>query len=73
MSAVTSGRDGSNSRKVESGVIRQVKIETGIQDSGFVEIKQGLSQGDKVVEKAGAFVRDGDKINPVPAAAAASN
>ena len=73
LSAVTSGRDGSTSRKVENGVIRQVKIETGIQDSGFVEVKQGLSQGDKVVEKAGAFVRDGDKINPVPAAAAASN
>ncbi len=73
LSAVTSGRDGSTTRRVEDGVIKQVKIETGIQDAGFVEIRSGLSAGDVVVEKAGAFVRDGDKINPVPAEAAASN
>ena len=73
LSAVTSGRDGSSTRRVENGVVRQVAVETGIQDRGFVEIKSGISAGDVVVEKAGAFVRDGDKINPVPADAAASN
>ncbi|WP_288431591.1 efflux RND transporter periplasmic adaptor subunit [uncultured Agrobacterium sp.] len=73
LSAVTSGRDGSTTRKVENGVVKQVKIETGIQDGGFVEITSGLAAGEMVVEKAGAFVRDGDKINPVPAVAAASN
>ena len=26
----------------------------------------GLAAGDTIVTKAGAFVRDGDKINPVP-------
>lgn len=73
LSAVTSGRDGSTTRKVENGVVKQVKIDTGIQDGGFVEIISGLAAGEMVVEKAGAFVRDGDKINPVPAVAAASN
>ncbi|XUY26137.1 efflux RND transporter periplasmic adaptor subunit [Agrobacterium sp. rho-8.1] len=73
LSAVTSGRDGSTTRRVENGVVRQVAVEIGIQDGGFVEIKNGISVGDVVVEKAGAFVRDGDKINPVPADAAASN
>ncbi|QCI97223.1 efflux RND transporter periplasmic adaptor subunit [Agrobacterium larrymoorei] len=73
LSAVTSGRDGSTTRKVENGVVKQVKIETGTQDGGFVEITSGLAAGEMVVEKAGAFVRDGDKINPVPAVAAASN
>ena len=73
LSAVTSGRDGSSTRRVENGVVRQVAVETGIQDRGFVEIKSGIAPGDLVVEKAGAFVRDGDKINPVPADAAASN
>ncbi|MDP9838965.1 HlyD family secretion protein [Neorhizobium huautlense] len=70
-SAVTSGRDGSVARKVartnEGDVVRQAKIETGIQDSGFVEIVSGLNAGDKVVAKAGAFVRDGDRIAPVEA------
>ncbi|GAK68966.1 putative efflux protein [Agrobacterium rubi TR3 = NBRC 13261] len=73
LSAVTSGRDGSSTRRVEDGIVRQVAVEIGIQDKGFVEIKSGISAGDMVVEKAGAFVRDGDKINPVPADAAASN
>jgi HlyD family secretion protein len=66
-SAVTSGRDGSVARKVEGDVVKQAKIETGIQDSGFVEIISGLNAGDKVVAKAGAFVRDGDRIAPVEA------
>lgn len=73
LSAVTSGRKGSSTRRVENGVVKQVAVEIGIQDSGFVEIRSGISAGDVVVEKAGAFVRDGDKINPVPADAAASN
>ena len=73
LSAVTSGREGSTTRRVEGDVVKQIAVETGIQDNGFVEIKSGLSAGDTVVEKAGAFVRDGDKINPVTADAAASN
>ncbi len=73
LSAITSGREGSTARRVENGVVKQVAVEIGIQDSGFVEIRTGLAAGDMVVEKAGAFVRDGDKINPVPADAAASN
>lgn len=73
LSAVTTNRDGSTARKVEGNIVKQVKIETGIQDNGFVEVLSGLSAGDKVVEKAGAFVRDGDHITPVAADAAVSN
>ncbi|KGD99954.1 efflux RND transporter periplasmic adaptor subunit [Rhizobium sp. YS-1r] len=67
LSAVTTDRNGSTARKVEDNVVKQVKIETGIQDGGFVEVVSGLEAGDMVVAKAGAFVRDGDKIAPVPA------
>ncbi|WP_084682935.1 efflux RND transporter periplasmic adaptor subunit [Neorhizobium vignae] len=67
LSAVTTGRNGSTARKVEDNVVKQVKIETGIQDGGFVQVVSGLTAGDIVVAKAGAFVRDGDKIAPVPA------
>lgn len=73
LSAVTSGREGSTTRKVDGDIVRQVKIETGIEDGGFIEIVSGLAAGDKVVEKAGAFVRDGDRIRPVEPQAAASN
>jgi HlyD family secretion protein len=71
LSAVTTGRDGSSARKVENGVVSQVKIETGFQDGGFVEVLDGLKSGDTVVAKAGAFVRDGDHIAPVAEKASA--
>ncbi|MCO5732109.1 efflux RND transporter periplasmic adaptor subunit [Rhizobium sp. SSA_523] len=72
-SAVTTERTGTIVRKVEDNVVKQVKVETGIQDEGFVQILSGLQPGDLVVAKAGAFVRDGDRINPVRDEPAASN
>ena len=43
-------------------------ITTGIRDGGWVEVVSGLAEGDQIVAKAGAFVTDGDKINPISAA-----
>ncbi|SSC66855.1 efflux RND transporter periplasmic adaptor subunit [Ciceribacter selenitireducens] len=65
LSAVTTDKHGTTTRLVADNVVKQVKISTGIQDGAFIEIKDGLKQGDVVVAKAGAFVRDGDRINPV--------
>jgi HlyD family secretion protein len=48
-------------------------VTTGIRDGGMVEILTGLEPGDLVVKKAAAFVRDGDKINPVTDDAAGTN
>lgn len=67
LSAVTKSRDGMVARKVENDVAHVTKVETGIEDDGFIEIRSGLAEGDKVITKAGAFVRDGDRIKPVPA------
>lgn len=72
LSAVTTSRDGTVARRVEDGVIKMVKVETGIQDGQVIEIASGLSAGDEVVAKAGAYVRDGDRIRPVKAAAPAA-
>ncbi len=69
LSAVTNTKDGMVARKVEGDVAHVAKIETGIQDNGVVEIQTGLKEGDKVITKAGAFVRDGDRIKPVLASA----
>lgn len=65
LSAVTTDKRGTTTRLVSDNVVKQVKIETGIQDGAFIEIRDGLKPGDVVVAKAGAFVRDGDRINPV--------
>jgi RND family efflux transporter, MFP subunit len=65
LSSITTDRNGTFARKVEDGVVKQTPIEIGVEDGGYVEIVSGLKQGDIVVAKAGAFVGDGDRINPV--------
>ncbi|WP_137136216.1 efflux RND transporter periplasmic adaptor subunit [Rhizobium sp. FKY42] len=72
-SAVTTDRKGSFARLVQGNVVKQVKLDIGIQEAGFVQILGGLKVGDQVVAKAGAFVRDGDHIKPITSANAASN
>lgn len=67
VTAVGSGPDGTSVMKVTDDLVQQVVVETGIRDGGLVEIRSGLSAGDVVVTKAGAFVRNGDRINPIPA------
>jgi HlyD family secretion protein len=59
------GSDGSVLR-VEDGTVHRVPVTAGIRDGALVEIREGLGAGDLLVARAGAFVRDGDRINPVP-------
>jgi len=68
VTAVGSSVGGSTVMKVVDGTVSRVLVKTGIRDGGWVEVIEGLAPGDTVVTKAGAFVRDGDRINPVPAA-----
>jgi len=53
----------------KDGVVERVVITAGIRDSGYIEVLSGLEPGDQVVAKAASFVREGDRINPVPLAA----
>lgn len=73
LTAVNSDESGSSARKVENGVVKFVNVETGIQDGTYIEILKGLTAGEDVVAKAGAYVRDGDRITPVRDASQASN
>ncbi|MCV3765802.1 efflux RND transporter periplasmic adaptor subunit [Rhizobium sp. TRM95796] len=73
LTAVTAEKDGDYVRKVVDGVVDMTKVETGVADGDFVEIAAGLKDKDVVVEKAGVFVRDGDRIAPVRAQQTASN
>ncbi|PJF09932.1 efflux RND transporter periplasmic adaptor subunit [Pseudorhodobacter sp. MZDSW-24AT] len=67
VTAVGSGPDGTSVMRVRDGAVERVPVTIGIRDAGWVEVLSGLEAGDVVVTKAGAFVRDGDRINPVPA------
>lgn len=73
LSAVLTSSEGSSARKVEDGVVKFAEVETGIQDGAYIEIVKGLKDGEEVVAKAGAYVRDGDRITPVREKPAASN
>jgi HlyD family secretion protein len=71
VTAVGSGVDGTSVMRIAAdGTVERVLVKTGIRDGGFVEIVEGLAEGQVVVTKAGAFVRPGDKINPVADTAA---
>jgi HlyD family secretion protein len=52
---------------IKDNIAGRKDVVTGIRMGGWIEITSGLSAGETVVTKAGAFVRQGDKINPVPA------
>jgi HlyD family secretion protein len=51
---------------IVNGEAQRRPVKTGIREGGWLEITEGLAQGDMIVTKAGAFVRAGDKINPIP-------
>ncbi|KPF46449.1 efflux RND transporter periplasmic adaptor subunit [Rhizobium sp. G187] len=73
LSAVTSEGNSSTVRLVDKDVVKVVTIEMGIQDGAYVQVTKGLEDGALVVAKAGVFVRDGDKINPVEDTGSVSN
>lgn len=73
LSAITTEQGVTTVRKVTDGTVQMVEIKTGIQDGAFIQVTEGLSEGDKVVAKAGVFVRDGDRINPVEETSSVSN
>ena len=67
ISAVRSVEGRDTVLRVREGVVETAPIVAGIRDGDLVEVVEGLAAGDLVVAKAGAFVRDGDRINPTPA------
>jgi HlyD family secretion protein len=66
VTAVGASDSGATLMRVTDGLVERVPIELGIRDGAFVEVLSGVAAGDLIVTKAAAFVRDGDRINPVP-------
>jgi HlyD family secretion protein len=67
LSAVANGNGAAVLVVDPGGLVARRPVVTGIRDGGMVEIVEGLSPGETVVARAGAFVRDGDRIRPVMA------
>lgn len=65
VSAVSVSASDATVLKVDNGSVRATSVTTGIEAGGRIEIVDGVKPGDEVVAKAGAFVRNGDRIHPV--------
>jgi HlyD family secretion protein len=48
-------------------VVRRARVETKRVEVGLIEIRDGLQEGDVVVARAGALLREGDPVRPVSA------
>lgn len=62
------GRDlGKNSGRIfvlqEGGIVRTREVATGLEDQNMVEVRSGLEQGEKVVNRGGFNLRDGDRVS----------
>jgi HlyD family secretion protein len=71
VAAVQLGASGATVLRVDAdGLLTRVPVTTGIRDRGTIEILTGLAANDTIVSRAGAFVREGERINPVADTAA---
>ena len=68
LSAVLYSQGGAVVQVVRDGSVETRRVTVGLLAKGQAEIREGLAEGDVVVVRAGAFVRDGDRIRPITAA-----
>jgi HlyD family secretion protein len=66
-SAVLYGPGGAIVQTVRDGRVETRRVTVGLLNAGQAEIREGLSEGDMVIARAGAFVRDGDRVRTVAA------
>ncbi|HEY0909228.1 MAG TPA: HlyD family efflux transporter periplasmic adaptor subunit [Bradyrhizobium sp.] len=69
LTAVLYGTAGTVIQVVRRDRIETKRVEVGLMYGGQVEIRDGLTEGDMVVARAGALLREGDPVRPVTASA----
>jgi len=62
LSAVLYEQGGTIVQVVRANRVETRSVSVGLLAAGKAEIREGLAEGDMVVARAGAFVRDGDRI-----------
>jgi multidrug efflux pump subunit AcrA (membrane-fusion protein) len=71
LSAVLYGTAGTIVQVVRRDRVETRRVDVGLMSGGQVEVHEGLAEGDVVVARAGALLREGDPVRPVMADAAA--
>jgi HlyD family secretion protein len=69
LTALLYGPAGTVVQVVRRARIETKRVEVGLMFGGQVEIREGLAEGDIVVARAGALLREGDQVRPVTATA----
>jgi HlyD family secretion protein len=65
LTAVLYGTAGTVVQVVKRARIETRRVEIGLMSGGQIEIREGLNEGDDVVARAGALLREGDPVRPV--------
>jgi HlyD family secretion protein len=68
LTAVLYGSAGTVVQVVRRARVETKRVEIGLMSGGQVEIRDGVQEGDVVVARAGALLREGDPVRPVTAA-----
>lgn len=68
LTAILYGSAGTVVQVVKRARVETRRVETGLMSGGQVEIREGIAEGDIVVARAGALLREGDPVRPVTAA-----
>jgi multidrug efflux pump subunit AcrA (membrane-fusion protein) len=67
LTAVLYGAAGTVVQVVRRARIETKRVEVGLTSGGQVEIREGLAEGDVIVARAGALLREGDSVRPITA------
>ncbi len=70
LTAILYGSGGTVVQIVRRARVETKRVEVGLMASGQVEIRDGIQEGDIVVARAGALLREGDPVQPVMMSAA---
>jgi len=65
LSAVLYGPEGAVVQVVRDDRVETRRVRVGLLAGGNAEIREGLNEGDLVVARAGAFLREGDRVRPI--------
>jgi HlyD family secretion protein len=68
LTAVLYGPAGTVVQVVRRARVETKRVEVGLMSAGQIEIRDGLAEGDIVVARAGALLREGDPVRPVTSA-----
>ena len=65
VSAVSTAGGVSTALVLDGETVRERQIKTGLTSGGLVEVVSGLAEGDRLISRAGTFLKDGDVVRPI--------